>query len=82
MVQRTVTVSPRAIERLAEMRITEDEWAAIREQARTLAASPTAGYLVPFRISSETMFRYDVGRFALLYIFTSKSLHIVEALPA
>jgi hypothetical protein len=81
-VQRTVTVSPRAIERLAEMRITEDEWPAIREQARTLAASPTTGYPVPFRISSQTMFRFDVGRFGLLYIFSSESLHIVAVVPA
>jgi plasmid stabilization system protein ParE len=73
---REYLISPRAIERLADLNATEAELSAIEVQVASLSKTPTLGYLLPFSDLRELR-RYDVGRFGLIYKFNDARLDIV-----
>jgi mRNA-degrading endonuclease RelE of RelBE toxin-antitoxin system len=69
-------LSPRAVEKLADLHATDSELQAIEFAVAELAAKPKSGYLLPFQ-SPKNLRRYDVGRFALIYQFNEKRLDVV-----
>jgi len=69
-------ISPRAIERLADLNATDAELEIIEAQVALLAKNPTLGYLLPFSAPCDLR-RYDVGRFGLIYKFNDARVEIV-----
>jgi hypothetical protein len=69
--------SPKVVERFAELNTTEQEFDAVSAQVEALAANPKLGYPIPFLISSTPLFRFDVGRFGLIYWYSKDKLEIV-----
>lgn len=75
---RTYSISPEAIERLAEFDATEDEFQAISLSAADLARDPTLGYRIHFEVSDNSgLFAYSVGRFTLFYRYDKHKLEVV-----
>ena len=73
-------ISPRAIERLADLNATDAELEVIEEQIVFLAKDPTLGYPLPFsgRVSGPgELRRYDVGRFGLIYKYNDARVEVV-----
>jgi mRNA-degrading endonuclease RelE of RelBE toxin-antitoxin system len=62
--------------RLDELGPTVAEIDAIVAQLRELATNPKAGYLVPFL--SHSLYRLDIGRFALIYTIEKNVVKIVD----
>lgn len=76
--KRAYSISPEAIESLAEFDATEDEFQAISLSASDLAKDPTLGYTVPFGIFDNSgLFGYSVGRFNLIYRYDKNTLDVV-----
>lgn len=76
--ERTYSISPEAIERLAEFDATEDEFRAISLSAADLAKDPTLGYRIPFEVFDNSgLFGYSVGRFNLIYRYEKNTLDVV-----
>lgn len=69
--------SPLSIQRLAEMNATPEDFRAIDKQLTELAQRPRQGYRVPFHQSSESLWRFDVGRFGLIYTFDKGEIEVV-----
>jgi plasmid stabilization system protein ParE len=69
-------VSPRAIERLADLNATDAELDIIETQVALLAKTPKVGYVLPFSGPRELR-RYDVGRFGLIYTYNDAKLEVV-----
>ena len=69
-------ISPRAIERLADLNATDAELGIIEAQVALLAKTPRLGYVLPFSDPRELR-RYDVGRFGLIYKFNDARVEIV-----
>ena len=69
-------ISPRAIERLADLNATDAELEIIEAQVALLAKTPKLGYLLPFSDRRELR-RYDVGRFGLIYKFNDARVEVV-----
>ncbi|HXP78592.1 MAG TPA: type II toxin-antitoxin system RelE/ParE family toxin [Verrucomicrobiae bacterium] len=70
-------ISPRAIERLADLNATDSELEGIEAQVALLAKTPILGYLLPFSDPRELR-RFDVGRFGLIYKFNDTRLEVVD----
>jgi plasmid stabilization system protein ParE len=69
-------ISPRAIERLADLNATDAELEIIEAQVALLAKTPKLGYPLPFSDPRELR-RYDVGRFVLIYKFNDARVEVV-----
>lgn len=69
--------SPQAIERLSNMAPSEKEKGAISMQLALLARKEISGYRIPFDPSLRDRFRFDVGRFKLIYRFKGEELEVV-----
>ena len=69
-------ISPRAIERLADLNATDAELKVIEEQIAFLAKDPTLGYPLPFSGPGKLR-RYDVGRFGLIYKYNDARVEVV-----
>lgn len=69
-------ISPRAIERLADLNATDAELEVIEAQVALLAKNPELGYLLPFSDPHELR-RYDVGRFGLIYEYNDARVEVV-----
>jgi len=69
-------ISPRAIERLADLNATDAELEIIATQVALLAKSPKLGYLLPFS-DPRKLRRYDVGRFGLIYKFNDARVEVI-----
>jgi mRNA-degrading endonuclease RelE of RelBE toxin-antitoxin system len=73
--------SPEFAERLADLQASDPEIDSIHLQVQALAKDPTLGYVVPLLLPSlepsQTLYRYDVGRFGLIYTFTDEELEVV-----
>jgi len=69
-------ISPRAIEQLADLNVTDDELDSISAQVALLAKTPKLGYVLPFSDPRELR-RYDVGRFGLIYKYDDERLEVV-----
>jgi mRNA-degrading endonuclease RelE of RelBE toxin-antitoxin system len=68
---------PRACRRLMELKATSEEFDSINAQVAELAKNPHLGYQYPFQTRSKKLFRFDVGRFGLIYTFNRKELYII-----
>ena len=76
--KRTYSISPEAIERLADFDATEDEFQAISLSAADLARDPTLGYRIPFEgFDHRGLFGYNIGRFNLIYRYDKNTLDAV-----
>ncbi len=73
--------SPETAELLANLNATDQEFDAIDAQVAMLAKNPALGYHIPFLIPaadrSRKLYRYDVGRFGLIYTYSRDELEIV-----
>jgi hypothetical protein len=69
-------ISPRAIERLTDLNVTDAELEIIVAQVALLAKTPKLGYHLPFSDPRELR-RYDVGRFGLIYKFNDALVEVV-----
>ncbi len=76
---RDYLISPRAIERLADLNATDAELEIVESQLALLAKAPRLGYLLPFSDPRELR-RYDVGRFGLIYRFNDAALEVVTVI--
>ena len=71
--------SPESIERLTELGATDEEFEIIEGHVVDLAKNPKLGYRIPF-VLKEEVYRFDVGRFGLIYMFTSRRLDVLTVL--
>lgn len=73
--------SPESAERLADLKTTDQEFSIINSQVALLAKNPRLGYEIPFVFPSldhsKPLFRFEVGRFGLIYTYTKDELEIV-----
>jgi hypothetical protein len=76
--------SPEASENLATFETTDDEFTIIDRRVAELAEMPGADFEIPFQDPmlkpSEKLYRCDVGRFKLNYIFNKKDLEVVSVM--
>jgi mRNA-degrading endonuclease RelE of RelBE toxin-antitoxin system len=59
------------------MKATAEEFDSINSQVLELARNPHLGYQYLFQARSKKLFRFDVGRFGLIYTFNRKELYII-----
>jgi mRNA-degrading endonuclease RelE of RelBE toxin-antitoxin system len=73
--------SPESAERLADLKTTDAEFDSINSQVAALARNPKLGYRIPFLIPSldhsRKLFRFDVGRFGLIYTYDRTDLDVI-----
>jgi len=74
---RAYNYHPRACRRLVEVRANSEEFEVINSRVEELAKNPHLGYAFPFQDGSKKLFRFDVGRFGLIYTFNKKELYII-----
>lgn len=71
-----------AIRNLTELSVTDQEFESLESQVKALAANPNLGYALPIHYDDEHLFRFDAGRFGLIYIYDKKELNIVAVYPS
>jgi hypothetical protein len=73
--------SPTAVDRLADLNITELEFNILDERIAAIARDPHLGSAIPFLlIGSDHLFRFEVGRFALIYRYNKDEIEVVTVM--
>jgi mRNA-degrading endonuclease RelE of RelBE toxin-antitoxin system len=84
MSKRKYFFSPESVERLTDLKTTDPEFDIIDSAVARLADTPTSGYRIPLILpsldNSRNLFRFDVGRFYLIYTYTKDELEVVTVL--
>ena len=63
--------------RLTDLRPTDEEFKAIDLQLAELARTPELGFEFPFQDQPRKLFRFDVGRFGLIYTYDDDEINVV-----
>jgi mRNA-degrading endonuclease RelE of RelBE toxin-antitoxin system len=71
-----------AIRNLTELSVIDQEFESLDSQVKALAEKPDLGYALPIHYTDENLFRFDVGRFGLIYMYDKNELNIVAVYPA
>jgi mRNA-degrading endonuclease RelE of RelBE toxin-antitoxin system len=76
--------SPQVADDLFRLKSTKYERQSIRAEVLRLAANPNLGYPIlfvdPLLPVDQKLYRYDVGRFKLNYIFDLQKLEVVSVI--
>jgi mRNA-degrading endonuclease RelE of RelBE toxin-antitoxin system len=58
----------------------DEEYESVTQQVDELAKDPRLGYVIPFWFRDPKLFRFDVGRFVLIYAYSKDELNIVDVI--